>query len=122
MLFAVVRLRVKGRPLTRSEVAAQPRAIGDLRFCPPPQPPGRDPLKRPTKVAELLGTPIGNIEHTIIHSLMEPVLVTVTAAEFVLFGFELDHVEGKLHEFSQGWLVCHVRPGETKMRRGDVPM
>ena len=122
MLFAVIKLRQRGRPLTRTEVDAQPRAVGDLRFCAPPMPPGRDPLKRPTKVAELLGEPIGNIEHTIIMSLMEPVVVTITTAEIVLFGFEIARLDGSLHEFSQGWLVRHVQPGERRMRRGDVPM
>ena len=68
------------------------------------------------------GEPIGDIQHTIIHSLMEPAVVTITAAGIVLFGFELEHVEGAVHELSQGWLVRHVAPGEKRMRRGDVPM
>ncbi len=122
MLFAVVRLRHRGRRLTRAEIEAQPRAVGNLYFCAPPMPPGRDPLKRPTKVAELRGEPIGDIEHTIIHSLMEPTVVTICPEGIVLFGFELVHVRGAVHELAQGWLVRHVAPGEKRMRRGDVPM
>jgi hypothetical protein len=122
MLFAVVRLRHRGRPLTRAEIEAQPRAVGDLHFAAPPHAQTRDPLKRPTKVAELRGEAIGGIEHTLIHNLMEPVVVTITAAEIVLFGFEIDHIDGVLHEFAQGWLVRHVAPGEKRMRRGAVPM
>ena len=120
MLFAVVKLRRQGRRLTRAEIEGQPRAIGELCFCAPPGP--GNPLKRPTKVAELLGEAIGGIEHTVIASLMEPVVVTITLAEMVLFGFEIDHVAGKPHEYAQGWLVRHVRPGEKRMRRGEVPM
>lgn len=91
-------------------------------FCPPPQLPARDPLRRPTKVAQLHGEPIGGIEHTLIASLMEPVVVNITITEIVLFGFELESVEGNLHEYSQGWLVRHLMAGEKRMRRGDVPM
>lgn len=122
MLFAVIRLREKGRPLNRKELATQPRAIGDLHFCAPPAWPGRDPLKRPTRIAELRGEAIGGIEHTLIRDLMEPVLATVTGTEIVLFGFEMEHVDGALHEFVQGWLVRHLAAGEKRMRRGDVPM
>ncbi len=103
-------------------LTAQPRAVGDLHFYAPPVWPGRDPLKRPTKVAELRGEAIGGIEHTLIASLMEPAVVTITAAEIVLFGFELAKVDGELCEFVQGWLVRHVASGEKRMRRGDVPM
>lgn len=75
MLFAVVKLRKKGLRLTRTEIEAQPRAVGDLHFCAPPKSMDparpRDPLKRPTKVAELRGEPIGAIHHTIIASLMD---------------------------------------------------
>lgn len=79
-------------------------------------------MKRPTKVAELLGELIGGIEHTVIASLMEPVLVTVTAAEIVLFGIEMAVFDGDPHEHARGWLVRHVAGGERRMRRGDVPM
>ena len=132
MLFAVVKLRSKGRRLTRAEIDAQPRAIGDLHFCAPPQSMDparpRDPLKRPTRVAELRGVAIGGIEHTLIASLMEPVVVAVTKEAMVIFGYEMAHapaVPGEraaLHEYTQGWLVRHVAPGEQTMRRGDVPM
>ena len=91
-----------------------------MLFSPSPQP--RNPLKRPAKMAELRGGPIGNINHTLIQNLMEPVVVTITATEMVLFGFEWHHVDHHLHEFAQGWLVHQVRPGEKRMRRGDVPM
>ena len=121
MLFAVVRLRTKGRALTRAEIAAQPRAIGDLRFVAPPhaQP---DDLRRPARIAELRGEAIGNIEVTIIDSLMDPASVKITADEMVIFGYEMDTIEGRRHEYSQGWLVRHLKPGERPMRRGDVPM
>lgn len=131
MLFAVVKLRDKGRRLTRAEIDAQPRAVGDLHFCAPPQAMDRantrDPLKRPTRVAELRGEPIGNIAHTVISSLMEPVVVTISEEGMVIFGYEMDSHqratgERELIEYSQGWLVRHVASGERRMRRGDVPM
>lgn len=73
-------------------------------------------------MAELRGEMIGDIEHTIIHTLMEPVVALITPTEMVLFGFEMERVDGELREFAQGWLARHALPGEKRMRRGDVPM
>lgn len=120
MLFAVVRLCMKGRRLRRAEIAAQPHAIGNLLFVAPPQSTGasRDPLKRPTRIAELRGEPIGGIQHTIIPSLMESVVAKITESEMVSFCFEWEHRDDVLHEYSQGRLVRHVAEGEKRMRRG----
>ena len=119
MLFAVVRLRDKGRALTRAEIDAQPRVIGDLKFEDPPHPRG---VQRLLQVAALYGEPIGNIPHSIIQSLLNPVVAQVSDDLMVIFGYEMLVAEGRRHEYVQGWLVTQVRPGETKMRRGDVPM
>ncbi len=119
MLFAVVRLRNKGRALTRGELDAQPRAVGDLVFVDPPHP---RRTQRLLQVAELLGEPIGGIPHALIRSLLNPVVATVTADEMLIFGYELELAERKRFEYVQGWLVRHALPGERRMRRGDVPM
>ncbi len=131
MLFAVIKLCDQGRRLTRTEIEAQLRAVGDLQFCAPPQAMDagkpRDPLKRPTRVAELRGETIGNIAHTLIASLMEPVVITISADGLVIFGYQITSAEGAggrrlTIEHAQGWLVRHLAPGEKRMRRGDVPM
>lgn len=54
------------------------------------------------KVAELRGDAIGTIEHTLMNLLMEPVVAIVTSIELVLYGFELDHIEGVLTSSPRG--------------------
>lgn len=122
MLFAVVRLRIAGRCLTRSEIEAAPRAIGDLRFEDPPHPRS---MKRLVRIAELYGQPIGGrgqYAQSLIYPLMNPEIVSVDEESMVLFGFECRHVGDHRQDYVQGWLVTATRPGETLMKRGDVPM
>jgi len=120
MLVAVVKLRKKGRALTRGEIASQPRAVGDLTLEDPPRPRG---IRRLVRMAELYGLPLGGVPTNIIAPLLNPALAEITADALVLFGFEVESLGASDRtEFIQGWLVTLPRPGEKMMRRGDVPM
>lgn len=100
MHFHVLRLRCKGRPLPRRELANREPAEGDLRVeeC------FDETLRRHVRIARLIA-PLRPRDPDELPVLHDPMLLAMSPQAFTLAGFE--RVDGV--DFAQSWLVMRVR-------------
>jgi hypothetical protein len=94
--FLVLRLRYRGRPLPKSELANRAPAAGDLRVeqC------FDETLNRHLRLARLID-PRRPREPDQLPALYDPALVAMSPQAFTLAGFE--RIDGV--DFAQSWLV-----------------
>ena len=96
MEFLVLRLRFKGRPLPRRELANREPAQGDLRVeqC------FDETLNRHLRLARLIN-PLRPRHPDELPALLDPTLLAMSPQAFTLTGFErIERVD-----FAQSWLV-----------------
>lgn len=100
MLFHVLRMRYRGRPLPRRELSNREHARGDLRV----EQIFDEELRRYVRMARLLD-PLRPVEPDQLPPLYDPSLVGMSPLAFTLAGFErVDAVD-----YAQSWLVTRPR-------------
>ena|SRR5690606_6926817 len=103
MLFRLVRVRHRGRRLSRAEIEAATPLVGDLVIRDIPA--SGNSWKRALRCADLVDESSPQARRTLLPPLFDPVLVRVTANAMLLTGIELEVVDGTIHEYAQGWLL-----------------
>lgn len=96
MQFSVLRMRYKGRPIPRRELANREAAVGDLRV----EQLYDETLNRHVRTARLLN-PLQPVGPEQLPTLYDPVLLAMSPQALTLTGFE--RIEGV--DFAQSWLV-----------------
>lgn len=99
MEFAILRMRYKGRPLPRRELASREAAVGDLRV----EQLYDDTLNRHIRIARLVN-PLNQVHPEQLPTLYDPVLLAMSPQAFTLTGFE--RIEGV--DYAQSWLVTRT--------------
>jgi hypothetical protein len=104
MQFSVLRMRYRGRPLPRRELANRERACGDLRV----EQVYEEELRRYVRLARLID-PHRPRDPDQLPPLYEPALLAMSPLAFTLTGFErVDAVD-----YAQSWLVTRDRARQS---------
>jgi len=96
VLFSVLRMRHRGRPLPRRELANCERASGDVRV----EQVFDEELRRYVRMARLLD-PVRPVNADQLPPLYDPGLMAMSPLAFTLAGFE--RVDGV--DYAQSWLI-----------------
>lgn len=115
MLFHVTETHRHGVKLTRAEILAAAPILGQLLIQDWRQGSAEN---RALRVA-YLKHPTVSYHRSQLHPLFDPVLVTMTAAGFLLLGWQVHAtVDGGRWEFKQGWWVVEAPPLDTQTASG----
>lgn len=92
----VLRMRYRGRPLPRRELANRKAAVGDLRV----EQLYDETLNRHVRIARLTN-PLSQVRPERLPNLYDPILLAISLQVFTLTGFE--RIKGV--DYAQSWLV-----------------
>lgn len=101
MRYTVRLLRRHGLRLTRDEIEAEPAVTGDLIVQDWTD---GNALRRAIRVAQIWDSAGAvSAKRPLLLPLLDPVLTKMTTDELVLYGAEIEVIDGRIHEHVQGW-------------------